>query len=199
MNKATHKIIKISDLLKIENLTIPPYQRPYKWTEKHVIQLLEDIFEYVNIKNKTYRIGNIILHKDEKNNNNNNNVVDGQQRLVTLSLLLRNLDIGFSGLLLNEKFKDAISNNNIKDNFDVIAKWTNAKCGDDKAKTELKNKILEKCEFVIFTVFEIEEAFHLFDSQNARGRALEPYDLLKAFHLREMVSDSEDDRTQCVE
>jgi len=47
--------------------------------------------------------------------------------------------------------------------------------------------------------FHQDEAFQLFDSQNARGKALEPYDLLKAFHLREMDFDSEDDRTKCVE
>ena len=34
------------------------------------------------------------------------------------------------------------------------------------------------------------EAFQFFDSQNARGKDLEPHDLLKAFHLREM-NDSE--------
>jgi hypothetical protein len=51
----------------------------------------------------------------------------------------------------------------------------------------------------LFTVLHLDEAFQLFDSQNARGKALEPYDLLKAFHLREMEFDSEDDRTKCVE
>jgi len=58
---------------------------------------------------------------------------------------------------------------------------------------------LNKCEFVLFTVFRQDEAFQLFDSQNARGKPLEPYDLLKAFHLREMDLDSEEERTECVE
>src|SRR5690554_4786650 len=75
--------IKLNKLVKEYELTIPVYQRPYKWTEKNVIQLLEDIFEYVIVKNKEYRIGNIILHSD----NATNNVVDGQQRLTTISLI----------------------------------------------------------------------------------------------------------------
>ena len=79
----TQKVIKLNELSK-ENLTIPVYQRPYKWTEKNVIQLLEDIFEYVILKNKNYRIGNIILENEESPNN----LVDGQQRLTTISLLL---------------------------------------------------------------------------------------------------------------
>jgi len=50
------KVIKLEELLKEEQeLSIPVYQRPYKWTEKNVIQLLEDIFEYVIVKNKNYR------------------------------------------------------------------------------------------------------------------------------------------------
>ena len=32
----------------------------------------------------------------------------------------------------------------------------------------------------------MNEAFQLFDSQNTRGKALDPHALLKAYHLREM-------------
>ena len=41
-------------------------------------------------------------------------------------------------------------------------------------------------EVVIIYVDKESEAFQLFDSQNTRGRALDPHDLLKAYHLREM-------------
>jgi len=39
--------------------------------------------------------------------------------------------------------------------------------------------LLEKCEVVILTLHNPEEAFQMFDSQNTRGRALYPTDLLK--------------------
>jgi hypothetical protein len=221
MNEAKQEIKKLKELLEI-SLTIPPYQRPYKWTEKNVIQLLEDIFEFVNIKNKEYRIGNIIIYKFwldnngeiiERNNYQNDDefikaikdntefsdIVDGQQRLTTISLLLKILESSFNGLLLNEKFKHTISKNNIVYNFRIIEKWVNTKFVNSESKTEFKNKILNKCEFVLFTVYKQDEAFQLFDSQNARGKALEPYDLLKAFHLREMDFDTEDERTICIE
>lgn len=191
----TQKIVKVNELSK-EKLTIPAYQRPYKWTEKNVIQLLEDIFEYVILKNKDYRIGNIILHSE----NSTNYVIDGQQRLTTISLLLKILDGSFNGLLLNEKYKHNISKNNIVYNYRIIDKWIKTKFDSkDEKKANFKNEILNKCEFILFTVFKQDEAFQLFDSQNARGKALEPYDLLKAFHLREMDFDSEDDRIKCVE
>lgn len=192
------KPIKLNNLLEDKELklTIPPYQRPYKWSKKNVLQLLEDIFGYVLIQNKDYRIGSIILHEDESKVNN---IVDGQQRLTTISLLLKILDNKFEGLLLNQKYKHDISKNNIIYNYRIINQWANTKFPSDSDKIDFKNKILNKCEFILFTVYLQEEAFQLFDSQNARGKALEPYDLLKAFHLREMEFDSEDERIKCVE
>ena len=44
----------------------------------------------------------------------------------------------------------------------------------------------EILEVVVITVNKISEAFQLFDSQNTRGRALYPHDLLNAYHLREI-------------
>jgi len=184
--------IYLKDLVKMP-LKIPPYQRPYKWTEKNVIQLLEDISEYVFNKNKDYRIGNIILHND----NGTKNIVDGQQRLTTISLLLKQLDSSFNGLLLQENFKHRISKNNIVNNFKVIYDWLDQKFKPDDKKV-FQQQILNKCEFILFTVYQQDEAFQLFDSQNARGKELEPYDLLKAFHLREMELETEDDRAKCV-
>jgi len=47
---------------------------------------------------------------------------------------------------------------------------------------------------------DISEAFQFFDSQNSRGKDLEPHDLLKAYHLREMNNFStEDERKKTVE
>ena len=185
--------IKLEALVS-EKLIIPPYQRPYKWTKKNVVQLLEDIFEYVVVKKKDYRIGNIILYEKD----GEKNIVDGQQRLTTISLLLKKLDLEFNGLLSNQEFKLNISKNNIVYNFRVLEKWLDTKFKEAEKK-EFKEQILKKCEFVLFTVYNEDEAFQLFDSQNARGKELEPFDLLKAFHLREMEFDTEEERTKCVE
>lgn len=45
---------------------------------------------------------------------------------------------------------------------------------------------LNKCQVTCFKIDDVSRAFQFFDSQNARGRDLDPHDLLKAFHLREM-------------
>lgn len=190
MSEAKQEIKKLSELLQIERLTIPSYQRPYKWKSENVTQLLEDVFEHIITKEKVYRIGNLIVHDD----NNVLNIVDGQQRLTTISILLYHLE-NEKTLLLSQNYKHKISKDNIVYNSRVIQNWLN-KVSDIE---NFKKQLLDKCEFVLFTVYEQDEAFQLFDSQNARGKALEPYDLLKAFHLREMEFDTETDRTIAVE
>lgn len=69
-------------------LTIPEYQRPYKWTARNAIQLLDDIIEAKNDNKEMYRVGTLILHKDK---DGNYNIVDGQQRTITFALLLFSL------------------------------------------------------------------------------------------------------------
>ena len=192
--KPSQESVKLIDLIE-KKLTIPAYQRPYKWTEKNVITLLDDIFEFVILKNKNYRLGSVILHEE----GDDKHIVDGQQRLTTISILLRCLSSQFNGLLLKQNFKHKISKNNIVYNQRIINQWIGTKLRADENKKEFYSKILNKCEFIIFTVYHQDEAFQLFDSQNSRGLALEPFDLLKAFHLREMVYDTEEERTICVE
>jgi len=51
MYEPTQQINTLNDLVSM-NFDIPPYQRPYKWTEKNVVQLLDDIYEYVVLKGK---------------------------------------------------------------------------------------------------------------------------------------------------
>ena len=93
--------------LKGKKFIIPDYQRPYKWTVKNVQQLIDDLLTHFR-DSKVYRIGTIVLYK----NDGKSEIVDGQQRLTTLSLLLYKLgkkDI----LFLNEKFNHSISKFNI--------------------------------------------------------------------------------------
>ena len=46
---------------------------------------------------------------------------------------------------------------------------------------------------------DLDEAFQFFDSQNSRGKPLESYDLLKAYHLREMEDKPKEIIHHCVE
>lgn len=71
-----------------EFYNIPHYQRGYKWEPKNVEKLLEDIDNFKHANDKFYCLQNItIIEKD-----NCFNVIDGQQRLTTLTILLSYLN-----------------------------------------------------------------------------------------------------------
>lgn len=67
---------------------IPKYQRPYSWTKDNAEQLIEDIFNSFSANEKEYFIGSLICIK---NDDGIFEVVDGQQRLTTISLILAQL------------------------------------------------------------------------------------------------------------
>lgn len=183
-------IVKVNELLT-ENLIIPHYQRPYRWGEKNVRQLLLDIFNNYTTKNKSrYRIGSVILHSE----NNNLDIVDGQQRITTISLILKACGIEVSSLQLKYNHSDSFQH--IKSNYDFIKDWINDTLTSD-LKDSFANYIQTKCEFVKIVVTERSEAFQMFDSQNGRGKELEAYNLLKAYHIRAMEQNSMDEKIRC--
>jgi uncharacterized protein with ParB-like and HNH nuclease domain len=68
---------------------IPAYQRPYSWEQEHTQDLLNDIEEAYDNKDKEYFIGSLITI--ERKENELYEVVDGQQRLATLNLIFARL------------------------------------------------------------------------------------------------------------
>ncbi|MBE6686246.1 MAG: DUF262 domain-containing protein [Ruminococcaceae bacterium] len=202
MSNLTLGITKVGDLLNkntitqnkngkpIEkiNLLIPEYQRPYKWTAKNANQLLDDIIFAKNENKEVYRVGTLILHKDE----NGYNIVDGQQRITTFSLLFKALGVK------NISFLDQRLINNPYNKYNVINNYRTLKRRSDnltKGKKEILEYIQNNCEMIVVITEDISEAFQFFDSQNARGKKLYPHDLLKAYHLREM-NDFDADNTE---
>lgn len=191
VDRLTTNIMKVGELA-FGNFVIPEYQRPYKWSVRNVNQLIDDLITFRH--NREYRLGTLVL--------NDNNIVDGQQRIVTLALLLHVLfekenaagrnrfpdfHEGMKDFWLRTKFKNAHSIGHVRENLEAIRERA------DELDGEFLSYLLENCQFVVVQLPEISEAFQFFDSQNARGKDLEPHDLLKAFHLREMVSPTEAD------
>lgn len=194
-NNLEYSIELIKDI-DFSVIKIPGYQRTYKWGRKNVNQLINDILEFR--KDSTYRLGTIVL--------NDGDIVDGQQRVVTLALILsqlfRNSEvkqdilshadykklyksvIGFWG---RTKYKSTIAIKNISHNLDLL------KSRESELGLDFFHKLMEKCEFVVVRLKSQAEAFQFFDSQNSRGKDLSPHDLLKAYHLREVLHFSEHD------
>ena len=180
---------KVGELLKEEGLRIPSYQRPYKWNRKHIRNLFYDLRDAMG--KKEYQIGSVILHE-----NDGYDIVDGQQRLISISLFLHLLDDleNYKGAkqLLSAAVFGELSCYHASENYN---EWENLTqlVGENQAK-DICNFLLENCSVSVITMPQerLSEAFQLFDSQNNRGKSLEPHDLLKAYHLRKQ--DSEDEK-----
>jgi uncharacterized protein with ParB-like and HNH nuclease domain len=152
------KEISFVDFLK-ENqekkLLIPIYQRAYEWTtkkDKEVYKLWEDI-ENIELEdtNSTHFLNSIVYIEDEKNKHFIN-IIDGQQRITTLSILfiairdrLNNLFKENEKILKKDKDNQEVNSNledikieieKISDNF-LERKWQK---GENKVRLSLSNK-----------------------------------------------------------
>lgn len=87
-NKITGKEYQLSKIFSKEfNYYIPAYQRPYAWTEEETETLFDDLLDfYQTEKVDNYFLGSIVLIKDE--DKPKADVIDGQQRLTTLTILI---------------------------------------------------------------------------------------------------------------
>lgn len=80
---------------------IPSYQRPYAWTVDQASELFDDLYDfYCREKEDTYFLGSIVLIKEESAPYSE--VIDGQQRLTTLTILLASITSILSGELRND-------------------------------------------------------------------------------------------------
>lgn len=185
------EVVPVKDLIQEDNLRIPSYQRPYRWDEKNVRQLLEDILVSKNAGKKNYRIGSVILHDNKEDDTLD--IVDGQQRLTTLFLLLKDSDTlkdHSCPLCFGSESYDSIKNN-----YNFIGEWIKENIEYDKEN--YFKYVFEACDFVKIVVNDLTEAFQMFDSQNGRGKELEAYNLLKAYHIRAMEQESRDEKIRC--
>ena len=167
--------INLSDLLNL-TLKIPSYQRIYCWPKNNVIRLLDDIF---SIEDSTYMLGAVIL----QSKNGVYDIIDGQQRLITLALILQ--ELGAQNIpLLSESFNDTTAIKYISYNRHIIKQYLTK---NPSMVTEgLREKILKKLEFyaLVLNNSSIDLTYTFFSNENSRGQVLTDFDLLKAHHLR---------------
>jgi Protein of unknown function DUF262/Protein of unknown function (DUF1524) len=64
---------------------VPPYQRDYSWTEEQWEDLWADLTELADLPNETHYMGALVV---ESQSDREFAVIDGQQRIATLSLLV---------------------------------------------------------------------------------------------------------------
>lgn len=174
---------------------IPDYQRPYTWNKNNVLQLLEDINNCRNSGKRTYLIGSVILYNNIEQAQIE--IVDGQQRLTTISLILKAIQRKktIDSIKMELNFSHTSSFQNIALNFSIIEDWISLNIQNEEEL--FWNYLLNNCQLVKILVSELGEAFQMFDSQNGRGKPLLAYNLLKAYHIRAMELISQDEKILC--
>lgn len=71
------------------NFVIPVYQRNYDWKKEQCKQLYDDLVSMIRNDYKTHFFGTIVSIYNDSARNREYLIIDGQQRVTTISLLLR--------------------------------------------------------------------------------------------------------------
>lgn len=195
------KTLTISDLFDDKNkckYIIPIYQRNYAWGSDEISSLLQDIknaCEKTKEQDKNYYIGSLIVYRRE---NGDFEVIDGQQRLTTLTLIMHHLGkLSFRNVSFEhrDESEQALSNLNsekLPSNFSqalktikkVIDEWGNN-------KDEIVKFLLDKVEIIRTEVPEGTDLNHYFEIMNTRGEQLEKHEVLKARLMKKLSGDIE--------
>lgn len=212
-NKMSEKItsLKVEDIFnsKTVKYKIPIYQRNYAWKEPQIRQLIRDIYDYCGEKNKEkkYYIGTLVVRPDKEKNTFE--VIDGQQRLTTLSMLVAYLKKVSNNTQESEKTKlentitfqcrqvstnslnkiwedqsdDCDATDPITAGYQILKKSFEDIVG--KASGNVTNEdylkyLLENVIIYRIPVPEDTDLNHYFEIMNTRGEQLEKHEILKA-------------------
>lgn len=148
----------IGELLGM-NFFIPSYQRGYRWTERQVEDLLDDIWEFINKPDKNpnewYCLQPIVVKKINLENvtTEQYEVLDGQQRLTTIFLILKQLESSIESEKKSFELEFQTRNTDISNSKEFLQKI--------KIKDE-KESITNIDYYHIFLAFKkIKEWFHI--------------------------------------
>ena len=182
------KPLKINGLLDNDKYIIPIYQRNYAWEDKEISLLIQDLGNACQKSKDNYYIGSLVVYKRE---NGDFEVIDGQQRLTTLTLIMHHLfKNGFTRNVYFEHRKNsdwALDHLELKDDIPSVFKkaldsiekhWAIAV--EAVAPKDLADFFLKKVEIIRTEVPKDTDLNHYFEIMNTRGEQLEKHEILKA-------------------
>ena len=226
-NKMSEQItsLKVEDIFNsnTDKYKIPIYQRNYAWKEPQIRQLIQDIYDYCGEKNKEkkYYIGTLVVRPDKEKNTFE--VIDGQQRLTTLSMLVAYLKKVSNNTQESEKTKlentikfqcrqvstnslNKIWGKNSSDDYEatdpILAGYQIltrsfediiGKASGNVINEEYLKYLLEHVIIYRIPVPEDTDLNHYFEIMNTRGEQLEKHEILKA-KLLSVFKDNTDTR-----
>lgn len=137
------KVISLEQLLlKYPCLNVPNYQRTFRWTEEKITTTFQDILNGLDFTgsgdNRGHFLGSVVVCKD--NISNKIDLVDGQQRLTTLTIMLWSL-----AKLADKKTLDEARTTILQDDLKtprILHKSANKEiCSDREAYREIVTKL----------------------------------------------------------
>lgn len=216
-NKMSGEItyLKVEDIFNSGNgkYKIPIYQRNYAWKELQIRQLIQDIYDYAkdNVENnenekKKYYIGTLVVRPDKEKNTFE--VIDGQQRLTTLSMLVaylnnivkapnntkesektklentitfqcRQVSTNFLNKIWEDQSDDCDATDSITAGYQILKKSFEDIVKKETVEDYL-NYLRENVIVYRISVPEDTDLNHYFEIMNTRGEQLEKHEILKA-------------------
>ena len=171
-------------------LNIPDYQRGYCWGKRQVEGLMESIWYYDwkgDNKNKLH-LGTIVVHEHDTEGRTVWDIVDGQQRLITLSILLAILRPGEVPPLLKCKTDDEDILKHIHWAAKTIKNWKESHQVAEVVSGDIMRRITVDV-IKVNGADMLPLAHTFFNAVNSAGKKLSDYDLLKSHHLRFLDKD----------
>lgn len=105
MTQVTSEVLLVAELFKKGRFAVPWHQRYYDWTTEEVGELLVDLSEAIDEGRRSYFLGSIMLVNSEDIWQIN----DGQQRLITLSLLIAALCRRFAARRKSDATREVVA------------------------------------------------------------------------------------------
>lgn len=213
--------LSVKDIVsKYKKFNVPSLQRTYRWGEKEITLLLNDLYEFYNTNkdstNDFYPLQPLILKKSNQNDDTWN-VLDGQQRLTTIKLIASFfemdkdycLDISYDTREKTKDFLDNISNKKEEDvgksmelyyifhAYEVIKAWfqKNKKEKDTEKIDAIRNVLFEKerTRFVVQEMNIDDDEAKTFQNINQGRIPLSCSELIKALFLGHIFESHKND------
>lgn len=195
-------LLKEINKLVGEKFLIPTYQRGYRWDTKQVSDLLNDIYEFMQTgdKNQCYCLQPVVVLKRY----GFYEVVDGQQRITTVSIIQRYLEkrtfaIDYSNRCDSKKFLENIAKyvdddeeiENIdfyfmKNAYKTIKNWFETKIYETQEPTltdEFNICLGKQAKVIWYEILDNADAESLFTRLNMGKIELTNAELIKALFL----------------
>ncbi len=206
---------------------IPSYQRGYRWTERQVEDLLNDVWDFITKSSKKENEWYCLQPVVVKNINNHFEVLDGQQRLTTIFLILKHLESDKKSFEIeyetrntesvnSKEFLQNIDSKNEKDSklnidyyhifkaYQKTKEWFQAKTnqGHSSISSDFITPFLENTKVIWYEVTAEKDAIEIFTRINMGKIPLTNAELIKALFLNSSNfpdSDTEEIRLRQLE